>query len=165
MFDWLRFGRAQTAIYALAAFALIALVAWRAESLDVERGGIFRGAETHAAPKAFGTANYIDRTIDVAVLLAGDVRNHIKRLGGLQKVPRSDLQQFVSDKVRQTVLHDYLMVVDTAGHPIVLSERANVPPIDLSDREWFRAVMQRGLDDYIGPAVVQQARPPHHLHL
>ncbi len=153
MIGWLRFGRAQTAIYALAAFALIALIAWRAESLSVERNRILRGAESQALTMAFGTESYIDRTIDVAVLLADDMHNHINRLGGLERIPRSDLQQFMADKVRQTVLHDYLLVVDRAGHPIVLSERASPPRIDLSDREWFKAVVQRGLDSYIGPAI------------
>lgn len=156
MIGWLRFGRAQAAIYALAAFALIALVAWRAESLSVERSRILHGAEAQALTMALGTESYIDRTIDVAVLLAGDVRNHIRRLGGLEKIPKSDLQEYVSDKARQTVLHDYLMVVDGTGHPVVLSDRASAPHIDLSDREWFKAVTRRGLDNYIGPAIASR---------
>jgi two-component sensor histidine kinase len=155
MIDWFRFGRAQTAIYALAVFALIALVGWRAESLSAERARILKTAKAQAATMALGTASYIDRTIDVAELLSNDVRRHVARLGGISKIPLSDLHQFVAGKVSETTMRDYLMVVDTSGRPVVLSDRTTPSNIDLSDRGWFKA-LQRGANDYIGPAVVSR---------
>ena len=50
-------------------------------------------------------------------------------------------------------MRDYLTVVDTSGRPVMLSDRAVAPDIDLNDRGWFKA-LQRGAKDYIGPAVV-----------
>ncbi|HEX3675344.1 MAG TPA: hypothetical protein VHU87_13815, partial [Rhizomicrobium sp.] len=140
MIDWLRFSRAQTAIYVLAAFALIALAAWRAESLAAERDRIVKTAELQAATMALGTASYVDRTIDVAELLSDDVRKHIARLGGLSRISPDDLHAFIADKVGETTMHDYLTVVDMSGRPVVLSDRAAAPNVHLNDRGWFKAL-------------------------
>ena len=155
MFKEFRFGRAQAAVYALAAFALIALVAWRAESLYAERTRLIRGAQTEAATMALGTAGYVDRTIDVAELLSDSVRKHVARHGGLAGDPPGELRSFIAELAGETTMRDYLMVVDNTGHPVVLSERVPPPGITFADRNWFGAI-QKGAAAYIGPAVVSR---------
>jgi two-component sensor histidine kinase len=155
MFKGFRFGRAQAAVYALAAFALIALFAWRAEALYAERARLLKSAENDAATMALGTAGYVDRTIDVAELLSDSVRKHVARRGGLAADPPDELRGYIAALANETTMRDYLMVVDDAGHPVVLSERTPPPGISFADRDWFRAI-QRGASAYIGPAVVSR---------
>lgn len=155
MIDWSRFNRAQTAIYALAAFALIALAAWRAESLAAERDRIVQTAELQASTLAIGTASYTDRTIDVAELLSDDLRRHVSRLGGLSVASPADLHAFAAEKVAQTTMRAYLTVVNMSGRPVTLSDRAVPPNVRFDDRDWFKA-LRSGAKDYIGPAVVSR---------
>ena len=98
MIDWSRFGRAQTAIYALAAFALIALAAWRAESLAAERARILQTAELQASTLALGTAS-ISTARSSRRILSDDLRRHVSRLGGISEKSPSDLHAFVAGKV------------------------------------------------------------------
>ncbi|MGA9796775.1 MAG: histidine kinase dimerization/phosphoacceptor domain -containing protein [Rhizomicrobium sp.] len=153
--NWFRFGRAQTAIYALATFALVATAAWRAESLYGERGRLIKISRLQAATLALGTATYVDRTIDVAELLSDDVRQHIAQRGGLRSITLPDLRSYIAGKVNETTMRDYLTIVDNSGNPLVLSDRVTPPNINLSDRDWFKAI-QRGAENYIGPAVVSR---------
>jgi two-component sensor histidine kinase len=155
MFHGFRFGRAQAAIYALAAFALIALVAWRAESLYAERVRLIKAAKAEATTTALGTAGYIDRTVDVAELLSDRVRRHVARRGGLAADPPDELRGFLAELVSETTMRDYLMVLDGSGHPIALSERAAPSGVSFADRSWFRA-LEYGANNYIGPAIVSR---------
>jgi two-component system, sensor histidine kinase PdtaS len=155
MINWFRFGRAQTAIYALAVFALIALIAWRVESLASERSRLIEEARHQATTVALGTANYVDRTIDVAELTSDDVRYFIESRGGPAAISHSDLQRYLAAKVRETAMRDFLMVVDAAGNPVAISESPRVPKVNLSDRQWFKAVAG-GRSDYVGQAIVSR---------
>jgi len=144
--------RTRNAIYVLAFFAGFALAAWRVHSLYMDRHRIIDEARTTAATRAQNAVNYVERTMDVADLMAADVRDYIARAGGLAAVAPQDLQHFIALTAHSTAMPDYLTVVDATGRPVVISERPNAPAVSLADRGWFKAHLA-GADTYAGEAI------------
>jgi two-component sensor histidine kinase len=144
--------RTRNAIYVLAFFAGFALAAWRAHALYMDRSRIVDEARTAAATRAQNSVNYVERTMDVAELMAESVQGYIARAGGLAAIDPQDLQRFIAATAHGTAMPDYLMVVDVTGHPVVISERSSTPPISFADRGWFKAHLA-GAETYAGEAV------------
>lgn len=144
--------RTRNAIYILAVFAGFALAAWRGHSLYMDRQRIVSDARINAATQAQTAVNYVERTMDVADLLADRVRDYIARSGGLASVNPQALQTFLADSAHRTALPDYITVVNAQGMPVVISERARAPSVSLADRAWFKAHLG-GAESYLGEAI------------
>jgi len=145
--------RSRNVIYTLALFAGLALAIWRANTLYMERRDILDGAKASALDMARDGVENVDRALDTADLLAEDTRNYIAAKGGLGAVPKDELQRYLAQRTKVTSVPDYLMVVDKAGVPVVMSERTDPPRISLADRDWFKAHAERGIETFIGPAI------------
>ena len=145
-------GRTQAAIYALALFALGAIIVWRVGAILNERNQLVAAAQAETVANALSVADYSDRALDVANLMAESVLQYIRQRGGLGAIPKDELQQYIAGVTRQTSMHDYLMIVDATGRPVVRSERRDVPSVSLADRAWFRA-MAGGAESFVGEAV------------
>lgn len=144
--------RTRNAIYVLAFFAGFALAAWRVHALYMDRYRMVDEARTTAATRAQNAVNYVERTMDVADLMAERVRGHIGQAGGLAAIDPQDLQRFIAATAHSTAMPDYITVVDATGRAVVISERSNAPPVSLADRGWFKAHLA-GADTYAGEAV------------
>jgi two-component sensor histidine kinase len=145
--------RSRNVIYMLAVFAGLALAIWRAGTLYQERRDIMNGAKDAAVDMAREQVEKIDRALDTADLMAEDVRIFINGNGGLDAIPKADLQRYLAHLTSVTSASDFLMVVDRRGLPVVLSERQNVPRVSLADRAWFKAHAEQGREIYIGSAL------------
>jgi two-component sensor histidine kinase len=145
--------RSRNVIYTLAIFAGLALAIWRANTLYQERRDIIDGAKASALDMARDQVENIDRALDTADLLAEDARVHIGTHGGLDAIPKDQLQTYLAHRTAVTSVPDYLMVVDKHGLPVVMSERTSPPRIRLADRAWFKAHAKDGRDTYIGSAL------------
>jgi two-component sensor histidine kinase len=93
------------------------------------------------------------RGLDTAELLAQDTRNFIRGKGGLAAVDTVELQRYLASRTAVTSEPDYLMVVDSKGFPVAMSERTRPPHVGLADRAWFKAHARDGRDSYIGETV------------
>ncbi|HSZ75537.1 MAG TPA: histidine kinase dimerization/phosphoacceptor domain -containing protein, partial [Rhizomicrobium sp.] len=144
--------RTRNAIYVLAVFAGFALAAWRLHSLFSDRQRLVEDAKATASTRAQSAVNYVERTLDVADLLAASVTDYIAREGGLATIHIPELQHYIAASARDTAMPDYIMVANAGGEPIAISEKADTPRINFSDRGWFRA-HRAGTDIYIGGAV------------
>ena len=144
--------RTRNAIYVLAVFAGVALAAWRLHSLFADRQRLVDDAKTAATARAQSAVNYVERTLDVADLLAASVADYIAREGGLATIHTQELQQFIAASARDTAMPDYIMVTDANGEPVAISEKPAAPHVNFADRSWFRA-HRAGTDVYVGGAV------------
>lgn len=145
--------RSRNVIYVFALFAAVALAGWRGYSLYLEHDRILDDARAAAALSAQSAVASLERSLDIADLLGEDVRAHIAMAGGLGVIPPADLQRYVAARALSTSMKDYVLVVDQAGQPLVLSERPRPPPVNFSDRAWFRAHAVKGADSYTGTAL------------
>ncbi|HEY5238290.1 MAG TPA: histidine kinase dimerization/phosphoacceptor domain -containing protein [Rhizomicrobium sp.] len=144
--------RTRNAIYILAFFAGFALAAWRLHSLFMDRQRIVDEARTTAAIRAQSAVSYVERTMDVADLLAERVRDHIGQAGGLTAINPQDLQSFLADSSHRTAMQDFITVVNAQGVPVAASEWKQAPRVSLADRGWFKAHLG-GAESYAGEAV------------
>ena len=141
------------AIYALAAFALAAVMLWRGYTLHGERAQRVAAAQATTATAAVYVGNYIARTVDAADLLVDDVREYVSDRGGLSGTPPNELQAHLSARADSTSIDDYLLVVDPRGQVVAFSGDRAPPPTGFAGRAWFRAHSLGGADSFLGPAV------------
>jgi PAS domain S-box-containing protein len=142
------------AILALVMLFLAALIGLRVASLNEERENALAGGQAAMRTLALVGEQYAQRVFETSDLVTTQLIARIEALGGVGAVRDSlAMHQWLRD-LSQRSAGDYLLVVDDTGRP-VLSSYLHPPPheVDLSDRRWFRAHADTGLDSHVGQAL------------
>jgi two-component system sensor histidine kinase/response regulator len=108
-------------------------------------------ARAEAATRDFARIieQYVSRILETSDLVARDVAHYTAEQGGVAALRDDETaHQYLVDLSRRTT-GDYIMIVDSAGFPAVLTIQHPTPSIDLSDRAWFRA-HAAGSDIHVG---------------
>lgn len=148
--------RSRNVIYSLALFAALAITVWRAHTLYVEQGDLIDGAKVAAVDMAYDTTDSASQSIDNADLLAEDAAIFVRQGGGVARLERGELQNYLARRTAITTAVDSLLVVDRNGDSLAMSDRP-IAPTNFADRQWFRAHVQDGRESYISSAI--RARP------
>jgi two-component sensor histidine kinase len=97
---------------------------------------------------------YALRSLDIASFVADELSRELDRQGlqgALQEGPK--LHQELNRLNAYLPAGSATILVGSDGTVIASSETPAPAPVDLSDRQWYRAHVDEGLDEYIGPAI------------
>ena len=145
------------AILALVLVFLATLIGMRAISLEEERVTALARAESSMRTLALVAEQYAERVFETSDLAASQVAARIESLGGVEAVRDSrPLHAWLRDLSERSA-GDYLMVVDAAGRPALLSHVFPAPvEVEIADRRWFRAHAVEGRATFVGEALLSR---------
>ncbi len=128
------------------------LIGLRASLLYEERDATIARAEAGLRDLTRVVEEHVGRIFETSDLVADGVAARISELGGTARL-RGDVavHHWLRD-LSERVAGDYLLVVDAEGRPVASSSHHPAPPLDLSDRRWFR-VHLAGAERHIGEAI------------
>ncbi len=131
---------------------LALLIGLRASLLYEERDATIARAEAGLRDLTRVVEEHVGRIFETSDLVADGVAARISELGGTARL-RGDVavHHWLRD-LSERVAGDYLLVVDADGRPVASSSHHPAPPLDLSDRRWFR-VHLAGAERHIGEAI------------
>lgn len=110
-------------------------------------------AQSDTRSMASALEQYAIRTLEVGDLIAERALDHLRGRGHLEDLP-TDAEAFSFLKEREAKLPpgSAIIFVDAAGMVVLRSDEHPAQPVDLSDRDWFRAHLH-GAERVIGAAL------------
>jgi PAS domain S-box-containing protein len=114
---------------------------------------LIQRAKSDTRSMASALEQYAIRTLEVGDLVAEDVLEHLRTRGHLEGLP-TDAEAFSFLEAREAKLPpgSAIIFVDAAGLVVLRSDEHPARPVDLSDRDWFRAHLE-GAERVIGAAL------------
>jgi PAS domain S-box-containing protein len=104
---------------------------------------LYQSGKTSAASQAAALEQYVRRSLEVSAIVAHDVLDYLSRRGGLEGLEDDiEAHAFLANLARNTNLREGMVVVDNSGKVVLHSDRFPATPVDLSDRDWFKAHLQ-----------------------
>ena len=110
----------------LGVLAALAIIAFRAQSLAVEREHILQQRRAQAVTLAQFAATYSARLYDESSRVADDVVRRLRN-GDLQGAA---LHDYLAQRVKDTTVDDYIVVLDAQGRVRATSEAVDPPAVD-----------------------------------
>jgi two-component sensor histidine kinase len=111
---------------ALGLSAALAIIAFKSQSLILERETLLAQRSDSVASLAQATSNYVGRLYDQSGQIADEVALHIKTAG----LDGRDLHDYLAEKAKDSTADDYIVVLDADGRIRATSESAQ--PANLS---------------------------------
>lgn len=144
----------RSVLYATAILFLIAVLGLRAAFLAVEQRNALARAEAATQDLALLMEEYTKRTFETSDLLLVELSNYVRARGGVE-VLRGDAAtyKFLVDLTRKSSASDLFLITDNTGKTVAASTGERPPPIDFSDRAWFRAHLA-GAETFVGGATM-----------
>lgn len=141
---------------------LILLWSFAALATLISAWVLLRHAETHTQTTAISLEQFAERTITLAAFVVDEYEEFIEARGGIAGVGQDPAGE---DRL-QTLVHwlpkDSVIGLATAdGGWAASTVPPPLPPVNASDRRWFKAHAQDGLQTYIGPAIVSRISKRH----
>lgn len=98
---------------------------------------------------------HIRRVFDTGDLAAEAVLWEIRSRGGLDAMAKeASGQKALADVARKLAPGSAIWLIGGDGRPVLMSDLSMAVPADLSDKDWWHALAERGEDRYVGEALV-----------
>jgi len=97
---------------------------------------------------------YTKRTLETSDLLLGDIISHVRSRGGVAALAESEeTRQYLNELTRKSSAGDLFLIIDNQGNTVAVSTVQPRPPVNFSDRTWFKA-HRAGAETFVGGAII-----------
>jgi PAS domain S-box-containing protein len=119
---------------------LVALVVIVTTFLSIFAVSLHEAGRANAVSKAAALEQYVRRSLEVSAVVAGEALGHLRRRGSVDGLGDNyETHLAFAQLVAAANLSEGMIFVDSEGMVLVHSGSFPAPPVDLSDRAWFRA--------------------------
>jgi PAS domain S-box-containing protein len=119
---------------------IVALVVIVMTFLSVLAASLYEAGKANAVSKSAALEQYVRRSLEVSTVVAGEALDHLRQRGPVEGLA-GDYEAHLdfARLVASANLSEGMIFVDSDGMVLVHSGSFPAPPVDLSDRAWFRA--------------------------
>jgi two-component sensor histidine kinase len=144
-------------MYGTASLFLVAILFTRSLTLWQGYRDALSRAEDATRDVAALVEQNLQRTFGMSDLIVDQTLAIVDRTGGFNTLKGNfDAYRQLSALNSKIPTGGNVWIVDVQGQPLLMSDRFPRAPIDLSDREWFKAHTDRNQDSYVGEAIMGQ---------
>jgi PAS domain S-box-containing protein len=119
---------------------LVVLVVIVTTFMSVFGASLYESGRVNAVSKAAALEQYVRRSLEVSAVVAGEALDHLRRRGSVEGLADDhETHRDFAVLVASANLSEGMIFVDAEGMVLVHSGSFPAPPVDLSDRAWFRA--------------------------
>lgn len=101
---------------------------------------LYQSGRNNASNQAVALEQYVRRSLDVSDVIANDALGYLQRRGSLEGLHDDyEAHLYFSNLSNRMSIGEGMVFVDSSGIVALHSDSYPAPPVDLSDRAWFRA--------------------------
>ena len=117
---------------------------------------LYEAGRHNAASMATAVEQYVSRSLEVSEIMARDALGYLERRGSVEDLSRDrEAHEYFSDLADAMRITEGMIFVDPGGTVLLHSDSFPAAPVDLSDRDWFRAHLD-GADTFIDGSFISR---------
>ncbi|MFW5654014.1 MAG: sensor histidine kinase, partial [Roseicyclus sp.] len=143
------------------AIFLVALVSIVLAFLAAFAVSLYEAGRNNATSMAAAVEQYVGRSLEVSAFVARDALGYLDRRGSVEDLSNDrEAHEHFADLVDAMRITEGMIFVDREGTVVVQSGNFPAEPVNLSDRDWFRAHVE-GADHFIDGSFISRVTGTH----